>query len=74
MEQRAMPHRTMEHGGTKGREEPKSGRYLIIALMLAFILLAFAVAAYYYTFHGYKKQRPAVAPSAVVLMIDQVSG
>ncbi|HEY1464405.1 MAG TPA: hypothetical protein VGF44_13395 [Terriglobales bacterium] len=54
------------------RQEPKSGRYLIVALMLAFLLLSLAVAAYYYTFHGYKKQRPAVAPNAVVIMLDQV--
>jgi flagellar basal body-associated protein FliL len=73
MEQRATPHKTLEHGAMKRREEPKSGRYLVIALMLAFILLSLAVAAYYYTFHGYKKQRPAVAPSAVVLMLNQVS-
>ena len=66
MEQRAMQRRGE-------REESKSGRYLIIALMLAFALLSLAIAAYYYTFHGYKKQRPAVAPSAVVLMLHQVS-
>ena len=70
MEQRAMQ---QQRGMQKNREEPKSGRYLVIALMLAFILLSLAVAAYYYTFHGYKKQRPAVAPSAVVLMMDQIS-
>jgi hypothetical protein len=40
--------------------------------MIAFLLLSLAVAAYYYTFHGYKKQRPAVAPNAVVIMLDQV--
>lgn len=50
------------------KEEGKMGRILIIALFLAFILLAGAVAAYYYTFHGYKKQNAPVAPTSSLIL------
>lgn len=53
------------------REESKTSRALIVALLIAFAILALCVAAYYYTFHGYKKQVPAVAPSAIVILIAQ---
>jgi flagellar basal body-associated protein FliL len=49
------------------REESKSSRVLIISLLIAFAILALCVAAYYYTFHGSKKQVPAVSPSAVLI-------
>jgi flagellar basal body-associated protein FliL len=57
----------------QSKEESKSSRILIIVLFIVFVVLAICVAAYYYTFHGYKKQRPAVAPSSTVLIADPIS-
>lgn len=57
----------------ESKEESKSSRILIIVLLIAFAVLAVCVAAYYYTFHGYKKQKPAVAPSATVLVVDPIN-
>jgi flagellar basal body-associated protein FliL len=51
----------------ESREEPKTARIFIIAILIIFAVLAICVAAYYYTFHGYKKQKPAVAPTAAVI-------
>ena len=55
----------------ESKQESKSSRILIIALLIVFAVLAGCIAAYYYTFHGYKKQVPPVAPSAIVLIVQK---
>lgn len=54
----------------ESKQESRTARIWIIAVLIAFAILAVCVAAYYYTFHGYKKQRPAVAPAATVLVLE----
>lgn len=54
----------------ESKQESRTARIWIIAVLIAFAILAVCVAAYYYTFHGYKKQRPAVAPTATVLVLE----
>lgn len=53
----------------QSKQESRTARIWIIAVLMAFAILAICVAAYYYTFHGYKKQRPAVAPAATVVLL-----
>jgi hypothetical protein len=52
----------------QSKQESRTARIWIIALLIAFAILAICVAAYYYTFHGYKKQQPTVAPSAMIVL------
>ena len=54
----------------ESKQESRAARIWIIALLIAFAILAICVAAYYYTFHGYKKQRPAVAPTATFVLLE----
>jgi hypothetical protein len=54
----------------QSKQESRAARIWIIAVLIAFAILAICVAAYYYTFHGYKKQRPAVAPSAIIVLFE----
>ncbi len=54
----------------QSRQESRTARIWIIAVLIAFAILAICVAAYYYTFHGYKKQQPAVAPAAVIVLFE----
>lgn len=54
----------------ESKQEPRTARVWIIALLIAFAILALGVAAYYYTFHGYKKQQPAVAPAATIVLLE----
>jgi hypothetical protein len=54
----------------QSRQESRTARIWIIAVLIAFAILAICVAAYYYTFHGYKKQRPAVAPAATIVLLE----
>jgi flagellar basal body-associated protein FliL len=54
----------------ESKHESRTARIWIIAVLIAFAILAICVAAYYYTFHGYKKQRPAVAPTAMIVLLE----
>ena len=54
----------------ESKQESRTARIWIIAVLIAFAILAICVAAYYYAFHGYKKQHPAVAPAATVIFLE----
>ena len=51
----------------ESKQEPRAARIWIIAVLIA--ILVIALAAYYYTFHRHKQQRPVVAPSATIIAL-----